>query len=102
MWNGNHTAVATGLYAVVYVLALAPLNAPDYQPRQVAVQIFLELPDLRLFRRLCAAHHDGPCRGVLHGATGNLGRVGRLDVGGGGALCGELGGEGFGFVLGGL
>lgn len=69
------TAIPACLDAVVDIGLVLALHAPQYQARQVAVEVFFQLSHLGSVGRFGAADHDGPLGGRLasHGTTGGLG-----------------------------
>ena len=99
--RGQLTAIAARLDAVVDVGLVFPLHTPQYQARQIAIEIFFQLSYLRGMSRLGAADHDCLLGGRLASdcATGRSGAE-ALDGCGGVARVGQLGLQGFVFVLG--
>lgn len=85
--------------AIVETIGLALLHVADDQPRQIAVEILLELRNLRRLRRLGADGGDRPVVAALDGAAGRLGG-GVLDAGGRIARRRQLGLEGLDLGLG--
>ena len=98
--GGTLTAVPARLDAVVDIGLILPLHTPQYQARQITVEIFLQLSHLRGMSRLGAADHDCLLRGRL-ASNCTTGRSGTeaLDSRGGAARIGQLGLQGFVLIL---
>ena len=98
--EGTLTAIPARLDAVVDIGLILPLHPPQYQARQIAVEIFLQLSHLRSMSRLGAADHDCLLGGRL-ASNRTTGRSGTkaLDSRGGAARIGQLGLQGFVLIL---
>ena len=98
--EGTLTAIPARLDAVVDIGLILPLHAPQYQARQITVEIFFQLSHLGGMSGLSAADHDCFLGGRLASdcATRRSGAE-AFDGCGGAARIGQLGLQGFILIL---